>query len=106
MEVEQDKRLRELFNDPGQAAEVLAQSSSKLDAPGGISSILLDNSTVDHALRYFAEAARVGSHAHLPGRPRLMLLAVADFVNAVILHENVLTGPEGRVTKYAPLEGR
>ena len=101
---EQDKRLRELFNDPGQAAEVLAQSSSKLDAPGGISSILLDNSTVDHALRYFAGAQRDGSHASLPTRPRLMLLAVADFVNAVILYENVLTGPEGRVTKYPPRE--
>jgi hypothetical protein len=101
---EQDKRVRELFNDPGQAAEMLAQASSKLDAPGGISSILLDNSTVDHALRYFKDAHRDGSHASLPTRPRLMLLAVADFVNAAILYEHVLTGPETRATKYAPQE--
>lgn len=101
---EQESRLWELFNDPGQAAEVLAQVSSKLDVPGEISSILLDNSTVDHALRYFADTPMVGSHAHLPGRPRLMLLAVADFVNAVILHENVLTGPDVQAVEYAPQE--
>lgn len=98
---EEANRLRELFNDPGQAAEVLAESTMKLDAPAGISRILLDNSTLDHALRYFTGAHRDGSLASLPARPRLMLLAVADFVNAVILYTNVITGPEGRLTTHA-----
>jgi hypothetical protein len=98
---EEANRLRELFNDPGQAAEVLARSTMKLDAPAGISSILLDNSTLDHALRYFTGAHRDDSLASLPARPRLMLLAVADFVNAVILYRNVITGPEGRLTTHA-----
>lgn len=92
--------FEELFNDPGQAADVLREMTARRDVLGGISSIVLDNSTVEHALRYFSDASLDNPRALLPTRPRLMLLAVADFINAVILYENVLTGPESGQHKY------
>jgi hypothetical protein len=91
---ENKRRFAELFDNPDQAAATLRELSADRDVLGGISTILLDNSTVDHALGYFSDAAGDRSQGGLPTRPRLMLPAVADFVNAVILYENVLTGPE------------
>ena len=65
------------------------------EKPHGISSILLDKATLDHAMRYFADERWERPRARLSTRPRLTLLAVAEFVNAAILYEHVLTGPEG-----------
>ncbi|MFJ2191862.1 hypothetical protein ACIOJE_28655 [Kitasatospora sp. NPDC087861] len=116
-----NERLRRLFNDPVRAAGVLQEAAVRHDAPGHVSRILLDNATVDQALRYFSEASR-GERIALPRidqtmpltlqeilrqghrrvrRPRFALLAVAEFVNAAVLYEEILTGPEGGRVLYA-----
>ena len=45
-------------------------------------------------MRYFMDAPYGNSSLRPPKRPRLLLLsAVAEFVNAAILYEHVMTGP-------------
>ncbi|MFJ6121706.1 hypothetical protein [Streptomyces sp. NPDC092129] len=97
---ENRRRLQALFNDPDHAARVLGEATARDDTPGSISSIVLDHATVDHALRYFSGARWEDPRIRLPTRPRLTLQAVAEYVNAAILYENVLTGPEGWATTY------
>lgn len=94
------RRLQALFNDPDHAAHVLGEATARDDTPGSISSIVLGHATVDHALRYFSEARGEDRRSRLPTRPRLTLQAVAEYVNAAVLYENVLTGPEGWATSY------
>lgn len=87
------RRFHALFDDPGHAAGVLREATVRHDVPASVSSILLDNATIDHAMRYFDDARCESPILGLSARPRLMLLAVAEFVNATILYEDVMTGP-------------
>ncbi|MES9604648.1 hypothetical protein [Actinomadura sp. NPDC000929] len=100
-----EQYARALFDTPDLARAVV----QRVDANGGnrprISSILLDNATIDHALRYFDTAGRELSGSQRPARPRLMMLAVAELVNAFVLYERVLTGPEAGTSSYTQTVG-
>ncbi|WP_344547028.1 hypothetical protein [Actinomadura fulvescens] len=95
-----ERGARALFEIPDLARAVV----QRVDANGGnrpkISSILLDNATIDHALCYFESAGAQPSGEGQPARPRLMMLAVAELVNAFVLYEQVLTGPEAGTNSY------
>ncbi|SDK37228.1 hypothetical protein [Nonomuraea jiangxiensis] len=80
------RRFTRMFGDPDQAARLLAEAAEQDRAPLGVSSILLDRASVDYAWGYFGGNAKP---------PRLTLPAVAEFVNAAVLYDHVLTGPEG-----------
>ncbi|HET6213697.1 MAG TPA: hypothetical protein VFE14_12610 [Micromonosporaceae bacterium] len=94
----QEEHCTRLFEEPDNARAVLRDAVLR-DAEGGgegrITGTLLDNATVDHAFRYFTQAAwGLDRDPILPTRGRLLLLAVAEFVNALILYERIETGPE------------
>lgn len=91
-------RFARLFSDPEHAERILTSAVLANQASAQVSSIVLDNATVDYAFSYF-NAERPQSV--LPTQPDLVLAAVAEFVNAAVLYEQILTGPENsKSTKW------
>jgi len=96
---ERDERNKErftrLFDEPDHAKGILYDALRSGHHQAKVTSILLDNATIDHAFRYFFDA-KYGWGEHkslLPTRGRLMLLAVAEFINALILYDSITIGP-------------
>jgi hypothetical protein len=110
--LERDRRIHELdrqnrekfhrlFEEPDHAREVLVKSAVSRAADAQLS----DNSTVDFAFEYFEAAvhpqrATGNKRGLLPTRQRLLLIAVADFVNALVLNESITVGPELKSIQY------
>lgn len=57
-----------------------------------ISSILLDNSTVEYALEFIADKGNLKSPV-IPKKGEVYTLAVYELINAIILYENIYVGP-------------
>ncbi|MEO3824125.1 hypothetical protein [Actinomadura sp. B10D3] len=95
-----ERRARALFENPDLARAVVQRVDADGESRPKISSILLDNATIDHAMRYFEDARWERARAGRSTRPRLTMLAVAEFVNALILYDHVLTGPEAGVSPH------
>lgn len=84
------------FKDPAahpREIEEALLSTQKLTSFG---TVLLDNSLVNHAFDFLS-----GEHdALLPTNTHAQLSAVCELVDSIVMHENVIVGPEGKHTWY------